>query len=200
MPRPLIAILRGVTPADAPAVALALAHSGVALIETPLNSPEPLESIRRMVAALGDRAKIGAGTVLSVADVEAVAAAGARFVVSPNTDPAVIARTKALGLVSWPGAFTASECFAALAAGADGIKLFPASTMGPEGVKALRAVLPAGVAVFVVGGAEPQNFAAYLRAGATGFGLGSALYRPGDDAGVVAARAVAMVAAYDAAL
>jgi 2-dehydro-3-deoxyphosphogalactonate aldolase len=198
MTRPLIAILRGVTPADAPAIALALAEAGITMIETPLNSPEPLESIRRMRSALGARARIGAGTVLRVADVEAVAAAGGQFVVSPNTDAAVIARTKALGMESWPGAFTASECFAALAAGADGLKIFPASIMGPDGIKALRAVLPASAPVYAVGGAGPENFAAYVAAGADGFGLGSNLYKPGDDAGRVAARARAIVAAFDA--
>lgn len=198
MTRPLIAILRGVTPADAPAIALALADAGITMIETPLNSPEPLESIRRMRAALGARARIGAGTVLRAAEVEAVAAAGGQFVVSPNTDASVIARTKALGMESWPGAFTASECFAALAAGADGIKIFPASIMGPDGIKALRAVLPASAPVYAVGGAGPANFAAYAAAGADGFGLGSNLYKPGDDAERVAARARAIVTAFDA--
>ncbi len=198
MTRPLIAILRGVTPADAPAVAVALMDAGIAMIETPLNSPEPLESIRRMRAALGARAAIGAGTVLSVAQAEAVAAAGGQFVVSPNTEAAVIARTRALGMASWPGAFTATECFAALAAGASGLKIFPASIMGPDGIKALRAVLPAAAPVYAVGGAGAESFAAYLAAGATGFGLGSNLYKPGDSAAAVGAKARALVAAFDA--
>ncbi len=198
MTRPLIAILRGVTPADAPAIAVALMDAGIAMIETPLNSPEPLESIRRMRAALGERALIGAGTVLSVAEAEAVAAAGGQFVVSPNTEAAVIARTRALGMASWPGAFTATECFAALAAGASGLKIFPASIMGPDGIKALRAVLPAAAPVYAVGGAGAESFAAYLAAGATGFGLGSNLYKPGDSAAAVGAKARALVAAFDA--
>ncbi len=198
MTRPLIAILRGVTPADASGIALALADAGITMIETPLNSPEPLESIRRMRAALGSRARIGAGTVLRVAEVEAVAAAGGQFVVSPNTDASVIARTKALGMESWPGAFTASECFAALVAGADGLKIFPASIMGPDGIRALRAVLPAAAPVYAVGGAGPANFAAYAAAGTDGFGLGSNLYKPGDDADCVAAKARAIVDAFDA--
>jgi len=197
MSRPLIAILRGVTPPEAAAVALALAGAGITMIETPLNSPGPLDSIKAMRAALGARAQIGAGTVLTVAQAEAVAAAGGRFVVSPNTDAAVIARTKALGMASWPGAFTATECFAALAAGADGIKIFPASVMGPEGIRALRAVLPAAVPVYAVGGAGAESFAAYLGAGADGFGLGSNLYRPGDSAAAVGEKARALVAAFD---
>ena len=199
MTRPLIAILRGVTPPEAAAVAQALAEAGITMIETPLNSPDPLASIKAMRAALGDRAQIGAGTVLSVAQAEAVAAAGGRFVVSPNTDAAVIARTRALGMASWPGAFTATECFAALAAGATGLKIFPASTLGPEGIRALRAVLPAAAAVYAVGGAGTETFAAYLAAGATGFGLGSNLYKPGDSAEAVAAKARGIVAAFDAA-
>lgn len=199
MTRPLIAILRGVTPPEAPAVALALVEAGIAMIETPLNSPDPLESIRAMRAAVGGRAQIGAGTVLTEAEAEAVAAAGGRFVVSPNTDPAVIARARALGMASWPGAFTATECFAALAAGADGIKIFPASIMGPEGIRALRAVLPAAAPVYAVGGAGADSFAAYLAAGADGFGLGGNLYRPGDSAEAVGEKARALVAAFDAA-
>lgn len=199
MSRPLIAILRGVTPPEAADIALALTDAGITMIETPLNSPDPLDSIRVMRAAVGHRAQIGAGTVLSAAQAEAVAAAGGQFVVSPNTDAAVIARTKALGMASWPGAFTATECFAALAAGADGIKIFPASVMGPDGIKALCAVLPAAAPVYAVGGAGADTFAAYLKAGADGFGLGSNLYKPGDSAAAVGEQARALVGAYDAA-
>lgn len=200
MSRPLIAILRGVTPDEAPGVAEALVAAGITRIEAPLNSPEPLASIRRMVATVGDGAEIGAGTVLNPVEVDAVAEAGARFVVSPNTDPAVITRTRTLGLGSYPGAFTASDCFSALAAGADALKLFPASLLGPAGVRALRAVLPPATEIYAVGGAEAGDFAAYLAAGVHGFGLGSSLYRPSDGPATVAEAACAAVAAYDAAV
>lgn len=198
-PRPLIAILRGITPGEAGPIARALAEVGILRIEVPLNSPSPLDSIRAMIAAVGDGAAIGAGTVLTPEDVRAVAETGARFVVSPNTDATVISETKRLGLSSYPGAFTPSECFAALKAGADGLKIFPAALMGPAGLSALRAVLPAGTRVYAVGGAGANDFAAWLAAGADGFGLGSALYKPGLGADEVAARARAIVAAYDAA-
>lgn len=200
MSRALIAILRGITPVDAAPVARALVEAGIPRIEVPLNSPSPLESIASMVAAVGDVAELGAGTVLTTADVAAVAATGARFVVSPNTDLDVIRETKRLGMGSWPGAFTPTECFAALGAGADALKIFPAAMMGPSGLKALRAVLPAGTVVYVVGGADADSFPAWIGAGADGFGLGTALYRPGDGAGAVAARARAIVAAYDGAM
>ncbi|WP_349371396.1 2-dehydro-3-deoxy-6-phosphogalactonate aldolase [Salinarimonas sp.] len=197
--RPLIAILRGITPEEAAPVARALVAAGVARIEVPLNSPSPLASVRAMIEAVGDDAAIGAGTVLTPDDVRAVAETGATFVVSPNTDAAVISETKRLGLSSYPGAFTPSECFAALKAGADGLKIFPASLMGPAGLAALRAVLPAGTRVYAVGGAGANDFAAWLAAGADGFGIGSALYKPGLEADAVAARARAIVTAYDAA-
>lgn len=198
--RPLIAILRGITPGEAGPIARALAEAGILRIEVPLNSPSPLDSIRAMIAAVGGAAAIGAGTVLTPDDVRAVVATGASFVVSPNTDAEVIRETKRLGLSSYPGAFTPSECFAALKAGADGLKIFPASLVGPSGLAALRAVLPAGTRVYAVGGAEADDFPAWLAAGADGFGLGSALYKPGLGADEVAARARAIVAAYDAAV
>jgi 2-dehydro-3-deoxyphosphogalactonate aldolase len=200
MTRNLVAILRGLTPPEAPAIAAALIDAGVTQIEVPLNSPDPLVSIEALARTFGDRALIGAGTVLTPADVDAVAGAGGRLIVSPNTDPEVIARTLALGMVSMPGAFTATECFAAIKAGARTIKLFPASLIGPDGLKALGAVMPRDVALLAVGGASADNFKDWLAAGAAGFGIGSALYRPGDDAATVGARARAMVAAYDAAL
>lgn len=199
MTRNLIAILRGIEPAQAVDTARAILAAGIGRIEVPLNSPEPLASIAAMQAALGGEVEIGAGTVLSPAEVEAVAATGARFVVSPNTDATVIARTKALGLGSYPGAFTATECFAALAAGADAIKIFPAGMMGTEGLKALRAVLPERTAIYAVGGVGPADFAAWCGAGAQGFGIGGALFQPGWEAARVGAQAEACVAAYDAA-
>lgn len=197
MTRNLVAILRGLRPDEAEGIAAALIETGITRIEVPLNSPEPLRSIERLARAFGREAQIGAGTVLDPAAVSAVAEAGGRLIVSPNCDPEVIAATKALGLVSMPGVLTASECFAALRAGADALKIFPALQLGPEGLAALRAVLPAGTQVYAVGGVGPDSFAAWLRAGADGFGIGSALYKPGDDASRVAAAARALVAAYD---
>ena len=196
--RPLIAILRGIAPADAVPVADALVGAGIGMIEVPLNSPDPLASVEAIAAAHGDAALIGAGTVLTPEDVGAVAEAGGRLIVSPNTDPAVIAEAVRRGMASWPGAFTPTEALAALGAGATGIKLFPASMAGPSGLKAMRAILPAGALVYAVGGADAANFAAWRAAGADGFGLGTAIYAPGDTAQDVAAKAAAIVAAWDA--
>jgi 2-dehydro-3-deoxyphosphogalactonate aldolase len=175
---PLIAILRGLTPAEAPAIGQALVDSGFAIIEVPLNSPEPLQSIK-VLAKLFPQTLIGAGTVLNAAQVKEVHAAGGRLIVSPNFNPAVVAQALSLDMVVLPGVATPTEAFAALDAGADGLKLFPAEMISPATVKALRAVLPKGVALMPVGSITPNNMATYLAAGATGFGLGSALYAPG---------------------
>ncbi|MCL4160772.1 UNVERIFIED_CONTAM: hypothetical protein GTU68_005591 [Idotea baltica] len=199
MTRNIIAILRGITPDEAVAAVEVLIDAGITSIEVPLNSPDPFDSIKAMADAFGDKAVIGAGTVLSVEDVNRVEQAGGTLIVSPNVDPRVIVATKAAGMQSWPGVMTPTECFAALKNGADGLKIFPGSLLGPDGLKAIRAVLPVGTQVYAVGGAGPENFADWFAASADGFGLGSALYKPGMTTANIAARAKDIVAAYDAA-
>ena len=191
---PLVAILRGLTPAEAPAIGQALVDSGFALIEVPLNSPRPLESIATL-AAQHPNHLIGAGTVLTSAQVREVQAAGGRIIISPHFDPVVVHEALRLGLVCVPGVATPSEAFAALHAGAHALKLFPAEMITPSVLKALRAVLPGSTALLPVGGITPDNMAAYLSAGAKGFGLGSALYKPGQSAQEVGAAAQRFVRA-----
>jgi 2-dehydro-3-deoxyphosphogalactonate aldolase len=192
---PLIAILRGVTPGEVVAVGEALFHAGFRLIEVPLNSPEPLESIARLAKAFANRAVVGAGTVLRLAEVAAVRTAGGTLIVSPNTNVEVIAATTKAGLVSLPGCATASEAFAALDAGATALKLFPAEGASPAVLKAMRAVLPRGVRLLPVGGITPGNMAPWREAGAAGFGIGSALYSPGVGLDEIARRARTFVEA-----
>ncbi len=196
---PLIAILRGIRPDEAEATLDALIEAGIGLIEVPLNSPDPLRSIAAMVKRAGDRARVGAGTVLTADAVKAVAAAGGRLIVSPNRDDAVIRATKAAGLDSYPGVFTATEALGALAAGADALKFFPADVLGPAGVKAIAAILPPGTPLLAVGGVDAGNIGMWLKAGIAGFGIGSSLYKPGLMPAEVGTRAKAMVAAWKAA-
>lgn len=193
---PLVAILRGIRPDEALAIGEALVESGFRLIEVPLNSPDPFASIALLAKALAGRAVVGAGTVLRPAEVDELAAAGGRLVVSPHTDIEVIAHAKARGLYAVPGFATPSEGFTALKAGADALKLFPAEAAPPNVLKAMKAVLPKSVPVLPVGGIAPESMAAYVAAGAAGFGLGSALYKPGDDAAAVTLKARAFVRAW----
>jgi 2-dehydro-3-deoxyphosphogalactonate aldolase len=194
---PLIAILRGLTPAEAPAIGQALVDSGFAIIEVPLNSPEPLHSIATL-SRLFPTTLIGAGTVLNAQQVKDVHAAGGRLVVAPNFNPAVLAQALALNMVVLPGVATPTEAFAALDAGAHGLKLFPAEMISPATVKALRAVLPKDAALMPVGGITPDNMAAYRAAGASGFGLGSALYAPGESAELVYEKGAAFMRTWQA--
>jgi 2-dehydro-3-deoxyphosphogalactonate aldolase len=195
---PLVAIIRGVTPDEVEAIGEALYDAGIRIVEVPLNSPDPLESIRRLAARLGERALVGAGTVLDPADVARVKEAGGRIVVSPNTYAPVIEATAAAGMVSSPGFFTPSEAFEALRAGAHALKLFPAENASPQTVKAQKAVLPKSVPLLVVGGVKPDGMRPWIEAGAAGFGLGSGVYTPGQSAEETASRARAYVAGLSA--
>ena len=192
---PLIAILRGVQPDEVVAIGQELVAAGFSLIEVPMNSPAPLDSVRRLASAIGDRALIGAGTVLTVDQVSQVQEAGGQMIISPNTNVKVIRTSAALGLVSLPGFATPSEGLAALDAGATALKLFPAEAASPIVLKAMRAIMPATVRVLPVGGIVPDGMTAWTEAGAAGFGLGSALYRPGMAVAEIGERARTFVAA-----
>lgn len=196
---PIVAILRGVLPSRIEGVANALYGAGIRAIEVPLNSPEPFKSIETLAKAFGDRCLTGAGTVLTPQDVDRVSDAGGKLLVTPNTNPAVIARGVEKGMTVMPGFFTPSEGFAAIAAGARTLKLFPASTGGMDHLKAVLAVLPKNVPVYAVGGVGAANMAEWRKAGAAGFGLGSELFKPDFTDQEIAARAAKCVSAFKSA-
>lgn len=197
MSRNIVAILRGIQPDEVLDLAEVLIDCGITKIEVPLNSPDPFDSIGRLAQEFGDQALIGAGTVLTVADVQRLKDVGGRLVVSPDCNPEVIAATKTTGMLSYPGVMTPTECFLALRSGADGLKFFPGNLIGAEGVKAIRAVLPQETEVLAVGGAGPENFGEWKDAGANGFGIGSALYKPGYSSDDVRQRAESIVSVFD---
>ena len=192
---PLVAILRGVKPEEVAAIGKALEQKGIAIVEVPLNSPRPMESIGLLARAFGDRLLIGAGTVMTEGQVAHIAAAGGRIIVTPHADAAIVRAAKQQGLLAMPGFFTPAEAFAMLAAGADALKLFPAEAASPAALRAMRAVLPSGTAVLPVGGIDASNMAAWKEAGAAGFGIGSGIYKPGDSPEAVAAKAHRLVSA-----
>ena len=191
---PLVAILRGIRPDEAEAIGDVLVEAGLRIIEVPLNSPDPFDSIAHLARRLGDRALIGAGTVMRAADVDRVAEAGGRLIVTPHAAPALVRAAKSRGMAAMPGFFTPAEAFSLLDAGADALKLFPAEGGSPAMLRALRAVLPPGTMVLPVGGMDAGTMGVWREAGAAGFGIGSAIYRPGDSAGEVAAKAAVLLA------
>ncbi|HVF64052.1 MAG TPA: 2-dehydro-3-deoxy-6-phosphogalactonate aldolase [Casimicrobiaceae bacterium] len=195
---PLIAVLRGITPEEVPAIADVLVEAGFRILEVPLNSPRPFDSIASLAKRLGDRCLVGAGTVLRIDDVVRVREAGGRLIVMPHGDVAVVAEARREQMTALPGVATPTEAFAALDAGADGLKMFPAEALPPPVLKAWRAVLPRGTLIFPVGGIRPDNIETYWAAGASGFGTGSNLYRPGATANDVREIALRFRAAFDA--
>ena len=199
MQRELIAILRGIQPTEVYDITQALIDAGITKIEVPLNSPDPFQSIEKMVNTFGSDATIGAGTVLHQDEVKTLANIGCQMVISPNADPDVIMTTKNAGMLSYPGVFTATECFSALKNGADGLKFFPAFKLGLDGFNALKAVLPKTANTYAVGGVGAPDFHAWKAAGVTGFGVGSNLYTPGMSVAEIASNAATLVTAYDAA-
>lgn len=196
---PIVAVLRGVRPDESEAIVGALEASGIVVAEVPMNSPDPLASIRRLHARFGERMLIGAGTVMRTAQVDEIARAGGRLIVTPHADAAIVRAAREAGLYTIPGFFTPAEAFAMLEAGAHALKMFPAEAASPRVLKALRAVLPASAHVVPVGGIDALNLGPWLAAGASAVGVGSSLYRPGDDAATVAGRAGSLVAAVAAA-
>jgi len=197
-PLPLVAVLRGITPDEIPAVADALCAEGFRILEVPLNSPQPFESIRCLAAQVGERCLVGAGTVIDPADVARVRDAGGHLIVMPHADTSVVREAKRLGMICLPGVATPTEAFASLAAGADGLKMFPAEAMAPAALRAWRAVLPKATLVFAVGGIRPDNMAPWWAEGAAGFGTGSNLYTPGADPARVRSVAAAYATAFGA--
>lgn len=195
--RDLIAILRGVKPDEVLGIGEELVRAGIEAIEVPLNSPDPFRSIELLATKLQSSVLVGAGTVLDAADVARLAEAGGRLMISPNVDLAVLSAAVAAGMVTMPGVFTPTEALAALSAGASGLKFFPASVLGPDGIKAISAILPRGTVIGAVGGVDENGFAAYSKVGVRTFGLGSSLYKVGASAALVGERARVTVAAYD---
>jgi 2-dehydro-3-deoxyphosphogalactonate aldolase len=195
---PLVAILRGVKPSEVESIGYALERAGIAIVEVPLNSPDPFESIAILSRTFGDRMMIGAGTLTKPSQVAELAAAGGRLVVTPHADTSIVRAAKEAGMIAFPGFFNPTEAFALLGAGADGIKLFPAEVLGPAMLKAMLAVLPKSTIVIPVGGIDVSNVASWMAAGALGLGIGSSIYKPGDDAAVVEKKARALMAAVQA--
>ncbi len=197
MNRNIIAILRGVKPKEVLDIAHVIVKAGISQVEVPLNSPSAFESIELLRDEFEGSIQFGAGTVTSINEVEVLAKIGVNFIVSPNFDPAVVNATKEAAILSYPGVITPSECFAALKSGADGLKFFPASLIGEANLIALRAVLPIDIPLYMVGGVGPENFSSWIKAGATGFGIGSGLYKAGESPNIVSKKAESIVLAYD---